>query len=64
MMSLRLTEGLDVERYSAIAQAAINPIVIRHLVDLGMINAGPDRISATPNGRMVLNAIIRDLAED
>ncbi len=64
MMSLRLTEGLDLTRYSAITQAPINPLAVQHLVDLGMINATPHRIIASPAGRMVLNAIIRELAED
>lgn len=64
MMSLRLREGLDLARYTAISQTAINPQAVKHLVDIGMITADSARICATEKGRMVLNAIIRELAED
>lgn len=64
MMSLRLREGLDLARYTAISQTAINPQAVKHLVDIGMITADSARICATEKGRMVLNAIIRELAEN
>ena len=64
MMSLRLTEGLDIIRYSAIAQMPIAAAAVQQLGDLGMIVADATRVRATARGRMVLNAIIRELAED
>ena len=64
MMSIRLTEGLDLRRYNHLAQVPMNPATLRHLIDLGMIIDQPQRIIATAKGRMVLNAIIRELAED
>ena len=64
MMSLRLTEGLDLLRYNALAEMPIKEGALQHLVDLGMVNVDSERIRATSSGRMVLNAIIRELAED
>lgn len=62
LMSLRLSEGLDLTRYQAISGAALSAQKIRELSDIGMVEATGDRLRATPNGRMVLNAILRDLA--
>lgn len=64
MMSLRLNEGLDVQRYANISNSTIRMESVQHLVDLGMITADPTRIRATLGGRMVLNAVIRELAAD
>ena len=63
MMSMRLDEGMDIGRYNDIAQTPINAAAVQHLVDLGMATADPHRLRTTTNGRMVLNAIIRELAE-
>lgn len=64
MMSLRLTEGLDLLRYGKIAKTPLKPAVVSELGDLGMISLGPNRLHTTVRGRMILNAIIRELAED
>lgn len=64
MMSLRLTEGMDLHRYAALADTPISAAVVQNLIDLGMIEMRPGRMAATGRGRMVLNAIIRELAED
>ena len=62
LMSLRLSEGLDLVRYQNISGAALNARKIRELSDIGMVEMTDDRLRATPNGRMVLNAVLRDLA--
>ncbi|ABD53121.1 radical SAM family heme chaperone HemW [Jannaschia sp. CCS1] len=61
MMSLRLTEGSDPARYEALNGQPLDPVKIRDLVDLGLIESTPERIKATACGRPVLNGILRDL---
>lgn len=61
VMGLRLSEGVDLVRYSALG-GAIDPARLTGLVDLGMIRAKGDRLVVTPAGRLVLNAVIRELA--
>jgi oxygen-independent coproporphyrinogen-3 oxidase len=64
MMSIRLTEGLDLQRYGSIAGKPLKAESIEALVDLGMVVTGSNRLKSTVQGRMVLNAVIRELAED
>jgi putative oxygen-independent coproporphyrinogen III oxidase len=61
MMSLRTTEGTDLVRYEALAGAPLDAREIKSLSELGLVRAEPDRLSATPAGRAVLNAIITAL---
>lgn len=62
LMSVRLSEGLDIARYQRLAQQDLAAETVAHLSDLGLVLLGDERLRATPKGRMVLNAIIRDLA--
>ena len=62
LMSLRLSEGLDLARYQAVSGTALNAQKIRALSDIGMVEITGCRLRTTPNGRMVLNAVLRDLA--
>ncbi|WP_405402316.1 radical SAM family heme chaperone HemW [Paracoccus sp. Ld10] len=62
LMSLRLTEGLDEARYATISGTPLDPVALKSLADLGMIERASGRISATTQGRPVLNAILRELA--
>lgn len=62
MMSLRLTEGLSLDRYRTLAGIALNDSKINELIDLGMIDTEGDRLRATRQGRLVLNAVINALA--
>ena len=61
MMSLRLSEGLQLARYHDLATSPLDPSRINDLQDLGMVRVSDGRLQATPSGRMVLNAVIRDL---
>lgn len=63
MMGLRLSEGIDLLRYRVLAGHPINYNKISSLVELGMLRRVPGAIQATPKGRMVLNAVIRELAD-
>ncbi|GLS86258.1 coproporphyrinogen III oxidase [Cypionkella aquatica] len=62
LMSLRLGEGLDLARYQDIAGAALSPAKLQNLTDIGMLTAKNGRLQTTLNGRMVLNAVLRELA--
>lgn len=61
VMGLRLSEGLDLARLGALG-GEIDPARLAGLVDLGMVAVEGDRLAVTPAGRMVLNAVIRELA--
>ena len=61
MMSLRLAEGADMQRYAALSGIPLNDNVINQLEDIGMVRRDGARLIATHQGRMVLNAVLRDL---
>jgi oxygen-independent coproporphyrinogen-3 oxidase len=60
MMGLRLTEGIDLARHEALRGAPIDECAVLRLEDLGMVRRD-HRLRATPQGRMVLNAVIEAL---
>ncbi|MFC3182210.1 radical SAM family heme chaperone HemW [Cypionkella sinensis] len=62
LMSLRLTEGLDLGRYSEISGVELNGEKIRSLTDMGMLTQSNTHLRTTAAGRMVLNAVLRELA--
>lgn len=61
MMSLRLSEGMSLSRYASLAGCQLDGEAISRLVDLGMVSMAGDRVTATAQGRVVLNAVIADL---
>ncbi len=61
MMGLRVTSGIDLARYENICKTAIDCTTINKLIDIGMVEVNDKQLSATPSGRPVLNAIIREL---
>ena len=64
MMNMRLREGLDLSRYENLAGSKINANTINYLEEINMIRTSDGRVTATPEGRIVLNAVIRTLLED
>jgi oxygen-independent coproporphyrinogen-3 oxidase len=64
MMALRLSEGLDRHRYTAMRGRDFDPNTLDRLENLGMIRATPDRITATLDGRRILNAVLAELLTD
>jgi oxygen-independent coproporphyrinogen-3 oxidase len=64
MMSLRLLEGLDRPRFARLAGHDFAPDRLAYLEDLGMLTVTPDRITATQDGRRVLNAVLAELLAD
>ncbi len=63
MMCIRLTEGLDMERFSALSGYPLPKGKLGSLTDLGMIELSDTRLRATKDGRAVLNAVTRELLE-
>jgi len=61
MMALRITDGLDVDRYTALAGRPLNTETRKSLVDLGMIGDTGSKIIVLKQGLMVLNAITKEL---
>lgn len=61
MMSLRLTEGSDLERYNNLSDAPINQSKLDSLQSLSLIELSDSRIRTTTKGRPVLNGILREL---
>ncbi|MCB2094466.1 MAG: coproporphyrinogen III oxidase [Rhodobacteraceae bacterium] len=61
MMSLRLAEGMDIDRYASLAGAGLNAAAVSRLDELGIVTLAHGKLAATMQGRPVLNAIIREL---
>lgn len=64
MMSMRLREGMDIPRYTALSGTKLPGDRIDDLVKLGMVTISDQRLRATDQGRAVLNAILRELLVD
>jgi putative oxygen-independent coproporphyrinogen III oxidase len=58
MMGLRLSEGIDLGRYLALAGAAIDEERLRQLAELGLIGTSDNRLMVSNKGRPVLNAVL------
>lgn len=61
MMGLRLTEGIDLDRYARLAGQPLDESSVIRLTDLGLIEIDGTRLRTTRSGRPILNALIRDL---
>ncbi len=64
MMGLRLSTGIDMQRYENLAKTPLTPSVIQRLEDLGMVRTDGASLVATAQGRMVLNSVITELLPD
>jgi putative oxygen-independent coproporphyrinogen III oxidase len=61
LMGLRIKEGIDLQHHAQLSGAAIDDSKISALENLGMVMRQGTRLMATPRGRPILNAIIREL---
>ena len=61
MMGLRLSEGLDMRRYGAMAGHDLPSEALGELAAHNLVTISADRLQATARGRAVLNAVIREL---
>jgi oxygen-independent coproporphyrinogen-3 oxidase len=64
MMGLRLTDGIDLQRFNQIGGKPLNPRTLQELEDMGMIKNEKPYLKATRAGRLVLNAVIAELLLD
>ncbi|NOD65014.1 MULTISPECIES: radical SAM family heme chaperone HemW [unclassified Ruegeria] len=61
MMGMRISEGLDIDRWETLSGRKLPKNTIDHLSEIKMIEHSNDRLRATADGRAVLNAVIREL---
>jgi oxygen-independent coproporphyrinogen-3 oxidase len=61
LMSLRLTEGMDLQRHAALAGAPLPADRIADLADQGLVRHTAGRLACTDRGRVLLNAVLRAL---
>jgi coproporphyrinogen III oxidase-like Fe-S oxidoreductase len=61
LMGLRISEGIDMKRYEQLAGTPLDSYKIANLESLGFVKKVQGRLIATPRGRPILNAIIREL---
>lgn len=61
LMAMRLREGADMARYKTLCGQSLRHDAIAHLEGLGLVRVSGHRIAATQSGRIVLNAILRDI---
>ncbi|WP_210093128.1 radical SAM family heme chaperone HemW [Ruegeria sp. HKCCSP346] len=63
MMGMRISEGLDMDRWQALSGRSLPSEAIDHLTDINMVRRSNGRLIATSDGRAVLNAVIRELLD-
>ncbi|WP_407493879.1 radical SAM family heme chaperone HemW [Pseudooceanicola sp. MF1-13] len=63
LMGLRLTDGIDMDRFANLAGHPISNQPLQELIDLGMVQTNGVNLRATDQGRLVLNAVIARLLE-
>jgi putative oxygen-independent coproporphyrinogen III oxidase len=61
MMGLRTTEGVSMSRHRTVSHGDLDAEALTELVGLGLIDLDGDRLRATPEGRLVLNGVLRQL---
>lgn len=64
LMGMRLSEGVSLSRYEALAQRKLKPSALAELLELGMVAQAGDRLIASEKGRFVLNSVLNKLLED
>jgi oxygen-independent coproporphyrinogen-3 oxidase len=64
LMGLRLSEGIDLRRYEALAGKPIDGRRVETLIDIGMIERDERHLRVLPEGRMVLNSVLSELLVD
>ena len=64
-VGLRLVEGIDLPRYEALSGRALSNSRIAVLQEEGLVETiGNTRLRATPQGMIVLDAVVADLARE
>ena len=61
LMGLRISQGISLEAYETITGAPLNPKTIEGLIAHGLLIKQGDRLSATPQGRQLLDHVTEKL---
>jgi putative oxygen-independent coproporphyrinogen III oxidase len=61
LMGLRIAEGIDMDRYAALAGREIDSSKLAGMKSMGLIKRHGQRLMATADGRKLLNAVIAEL---
>lgn len=64
LMGLRLRDGISLDRYAQLASKPLDPKSLKHLTDIGMIEASDSTLTVTDQGFRVLNSVIGALMPD
>lgn len=62
LMGMRIAEGIDMDRYAALAGREIDSSKLAGMKSMGLIKRHGHRLMATADGRKLLNAVIAELA--
>ena len=62
MMGLRMSEGIDFIRLQQLFGRDLDPVPVEKLTELGKVETVEGRLRTTPEGRLILNAVIANLA--
>jgi oxygen-independent coproporphyrinogen-3 oxidase len=61
MMGLRLAEGVSMDRHARLSDHPLDHEKLARLAELGLVTVVGDRLTATAQGRAVLNGVLREL---
>jgi oxygen-independent coproporphyrinogen-3 oxidase len=62
LMGMRIAEGIDMDRYAALAGREIDSSKLAGMKSMGLIRRNGQQLMATADGRKLLNAVIAELA--
>ena len=62
LMALRLVEGMDLSRFTALRGEPLDETRLDALIAEGLLTRNGARLTATPSGRLVLERLILELA--
>jgi oxygen-independent coproporphyrinogen-3 oxidase len=62
LMGLRIAEGIDMDRYAALAGRELDSSKLAGMKSMGLIKRNGQQLMATADGRKLLNAVIAELA--
>jgi oxygen-independent coproporphyrinogen-3 oxidase len=64
LMGLRIREGIDMTRFTALNGSSLDEDCVRHLEEIGMLERRGTRLMATRRGIPVLNTILTEILPD
>jgi putative oxygen-independent coproporphyrinogen III oxidase len=62
LMGMRIAEGIDMDRYAALAGRELDSSKLAGMKSMGLIRRNGQQLMATADGRKLLNAVIAELA--